>query len=284
MKNNVKIEIMYDNPRFEEKLLLKAARLAGVNVTLTNVKQHPLRFESPDVDVSLIRCVSMYNSVHAAAMREGGGIRAVNSSQAILNAGDKILSLSRMKASGISTPRTAVGLDNESARKALEYIGLPAVDKPPIGSWGRLIALIKDESFFDTIIEHREMMANKLMRTHIIQEYIDIPNRDVRTLVVGGEVLAAMFRYRQDGDWRTNVARGGTPIMAYLNEELREISLKAAEAIGGEILSVDVFEMPDGHYLVNEVNGCPEFKGFIQATGIDVASRIINYILDIARR
>ncbi|HID05040.1 MAG TPA: RimK family alpha-L-glutamate ligase, partial [Aigarchaeota archaeon] len=154
---------------------------------------------------------------------------------------------------------------------------------PPIGSWGRLIALIKDLSSFNTIIEHRDMIANKLMKTHVIQEYIDIPNRDIRTLVVGDEVLAAMFRYRRDGDWRTNVARGGVPVMAYLNEELKEISLKAAEAIGGEILSVDVFEMGDGTYLVNEINGCPEFKGFIQATGVDVASKIINYLLKTAR-
>ena len=128
------------------------------------------------------------------------------------------------------------------------------------------------------------MIANRLMRTHVIQEYIDLPNRDIRTLVVGDEVLAAMFRYRKDGDWRTNVARGGVPMMAYLNEELREISLKAAEAIGGEVISVDVFEMPDGTYLVNEVNGCPEFKGFIQATGMDVADKIINYLLNSARR
>jgi len=283
MGNGVKIEIIYDNPRLEEKLLLKAARISGVDVLLTNVKQHPLRFEPPDVDVSLVRCVSMYNAVHSAAVREGAGVRAVNSSQSILNAGDKILTLSHMKRRGIPTPRTAVGLDSESAHKALEYIGLPAVDKPPIGSWGRLIALIKDLSSFNTIIEHRDMIANKLMKTHVIQEYIDIPNRDIRTLVVGDEVLAAMFRYRRDGDWRTNVARGGVPVMAYLNEELKEISLKAAEAIGGEILSVDVFEMGDGTYLVNEINGCPEFKGFIQATGVDVASKIINYLLKTAR-
>ncbi|MDJ0270920.1 MAG: lysine biosynthesis protein LysX [Aigarchaeota archaeon] len=283
MSGGPAIEIIYDIPRMEEKLLVKAARMASASVILTNIRQQPLRFEVSDIDVSLVRCVSMYGAMHAAAIREGAGIRTVNRSSAIMTSGDKVLTLSRLKSSGLPVPRSAVGLDHIAAYKALEYVGLPAVDKPPVGSWGRLIALIRDNETFKTILEHRDMIANRLMRTHIIQEYVDIPNRDIRTLVVGDEVLAAMFRYRSDGDWRTNVAQGAVPIMAYLNDELREISLKAAQAVGGEIVSIDVFEMRDGGYLVNEVNGVPEFKGFIRATGIDVPAKIIDYLVKLVR-
>ncbi|MEM4416775.1 MAG: RimK family alpha-L-glutamate ligase, partial [Nitrososphaerota archaeon] len=163
-------------------------------------------------------------------------------------------------------------------------VGLPAVDKPPIGSWGRLVALIKDELTFKTVMEHRRMISSPIMKTHLIQEYIDIPNRDVRTVVLGDEVLGAIYRYRGDGDWRTNVARGGVPVTAFLNDELREISLKTAKAVGGDLVSVDIFETVDGSYLVNEVNGVPEFKGLMQATGVDVPEKIADYILEQLKR
>jgi len=278
------VEILYDVPRLEEKLLAKAVRILTGGVRLTNVRQQPLGFEHPGVDVSLVRCISMHSAVHAAAVREGAGVTAVNNSQAILTSGDKVLTTSRLRAAGVMIPRSAVALDTRSAEAALERVGLPAVDKPPIGSWGRLVALIKDEASFKTILEHREMIASRLMRTHLIQEYIDLPNRDIRTLVVGEEVLGAVFRYRSDGDWRTNVATGGLPVMAYLNEELNELSRKAAEAVNGDVVSVDIFEMVDGSYLVNEVNGVPEFKGFMEATGVDVPAKIARFIVGAARR
>ncbi|MEM1944861.1 MAG: lysine biosynthesis protein LysX [Nitrososphaerota archaeon] len=278
------LEIVYDVPRIEEKLLVKAAKLGGLTVRLTNVRQQPLIFDKPAVDVSLVRCISMYNAVHSAAVREGAGVKAIKSSDAIIYSGNKILSGAKLRASTLPIPRTAVGLDAESAEKALENIGLPAVDKPPIGSWGRLVALVKDELTFKTLLEHREMIPSSIMRTHVIQEYIDLPNRDVRTLVIGDDVLGAVFRYRGDGDWRTNVARGGTPVTAFLNEELKEISIKTAKAIGGDVVSVDIFETSDGSYLVNEINGVPEFKGLMQATGIDVAAKVIEYVAEVMRR
>ena len=278
------LEIIYDVPRVEEKLILKSAKMRGLSVRLTNVRQQHLLFDKPSVDISLVRCISMYNAVHSAAVREGVGVRAINSSEAIIYSGNKILTVSRLKAAGLPTPRTAVGLDDEAAAKALENVGLPAVDKPPIGSWGRLVALIKDELTFKTVLEHRRMISSTIMKTHLIQEYIDIPNRDVRTVVLGDEVLGAIYRYRGDGDWRTNVARGGVPVTAFLNDELREISIKTARAVGGDLVSVDIFETVDGSYLVNEVNGVPEFKGLMQATGVDVPEKIADYILGQLRR
>ena len=275
------LEIIFDVPRIEEKLLAKSAKMLGISVRLTNVKKQPLTFEQPSVGVSLVRCISMYNAVHAAAVREAASVRAINTSSSIIYSGNKILTVARLRAAGLPVPRTAVGLAPESAEKALENVGLPAVDKPPIGSWGRLVALIKDEQTFRTLLEHREMIPTSIMKAHLIQEYIDLPNRDVRTLVIGDEVLGAIFRYRGDGEWRTNVARGGQPVTAYLNEELKELSIKTARAVGGEIVSIDIFETVDGSYLVNEVNGVPEFKGLMQATGIDVPEKILEYVRDV---
>jgi glutamate--LysW ligase ArgX len=284
MASRFVIEIAYDVPRLEEKLLAKAASMNNLSVKLTNVRQTPLTLERPSVDVTLVRCVSMYGAVHAAALREAVDIKAINSSMAILYSGDKILTVSRLKAAGLLIPRVAVGLDAEAAEKALEKVGLPAVDKPPIGSWGRLVALLKDLDDFRLVLEHREMIPSSHMKTHVIQEYIDLPSRDIRTLVIGDEVVGAIYRYRPSDDWRTNVALGGQPVSAYLNEELREISLKAARSIGGEILSVDVFETETGSYLVNEVNGVPEFKGLMQATGVDIPGKIVEYAYKTCRK
>ncbi|MEM2051514.1 MAG: lysine biosynthesis protein LysX [Candidatus Caldarchaeum sp.] len=278
------VEIAFDVPRLEEKLLAKAASIAGAEVKLTNVRQQPLGLEKPSVDVCLVRCISMYGAVHVAALREGTGVRAVNPSSAILYSGDKILTVSRLKAVGLPLPRTAVGLDAPAAEKALEKVGLPAVDKPPIGSWGRLVALLKDYDDFKLVLEHREMMPSSYLKTHFIQEYIDLPNRDIRTLIIGEDVIGAMYRYRPSNDWRTNIALGGEPVSAYLNDELVDISLKAARAVNGEVISVDIFETTDGSYLVNEVNGVPEFKGLMQATSVDIPAKIIEYVIGSSRR
>lgn len=284
MATRLTVEIAYDVPRVEEKLLAKAASMQNFTVKLTNVRQTPLTLERIAADVTLVRCVSMYAAIHTAAMRESVGVKAINNTKTILYAGDKVLTVSCLHASGIAVPRIAVGLDAEAAEKALEKVGLPAVDKPPIGSWGRLVAFVKDYEDFKLVREHREMIPTSYMKTHLIQEYIDLPNRDIRTLVIGDEVVGAMYRYRPSDDWRTNVALGGQPVSAYLNEELKEISLKAAEAIGGGVVSVDVFETETGSYLVNEVNGVPEFKGLMQAIGVDIPGKIIEYAYKAARR
>ncbi len=284
MSGKFVLEVAFDVPRLEEKLLAKAASMKGLDVRLTNVRQQPFGLEKTSIDVCLVRCMSMYGAVHTAALRESIGVRAVNTSSAIMYAGDKILTISKLKAAGLPLPRTAVGLGSTAAEKALERVGLPAVDKPPIGSWGRLVALLKDIEDFRLVLEHREMLASSYMKAHLIQEYIDLPNRDIRTLIIGDEVVGAIYRYRPSKDWRTNIALGGEPVPAYLNDELIEISLNAARAVGGEVVSVDVFETADGSYLVNEVNGVPEFKGLMRATATDIPSKIIDYIFKSSRR
>ncbi|MCX8201089.1 MAG: hypothetical protein N3H84_03180, partial [Candidatus Caldarchaeum sp.] len=93
-----------------------------------------------------------------------------------------------------------------------------------------------------------------------------------------------MYRYRSSGDWRTNVALGGEPVQAFLNDELVELSLKAAKSVGGEVVSIDVFETTDGSYLVNEVNGVPEFKGLMKATGVDIPAKIVEYVIGVVKK
>jgi len=157
------------------------------------------------------------------------------------------------------------------------------VDKPPIGSWGRLVTLVKDHQILRSVIEHRELLQSQLIKTHLIQRYVDSGSSDLRVLVLGGEVLGGMRRIAAEEDWRSNVARGGRTEAIKIDQEIEEKAVKTAEAIGGEFLAIDLFE-ENGAYLVNEVNGVPEFKGFMKATGIDVAEKLAEYVKTILKK
>ena len=276
------VELIFDVPRLEEKLILEELKRAGLNLQLTNVKYHPLSWGDKPAEISLIRTISMQRAAYSASIRESAGARAINSLEAILIAGDKILTLSRLWKAGISFPKTVVALNGEAAEKAGELMEFPIIDKPPIGSWGRLVALVKDLQSFKSIIEHRELYQSQALRTHLIQRYVNGGCRDLRILVLGEEVLGAVQRIATNGDWRSNVARGGLVKEAKVDEELRELALKVSSVIGGEFLAVDFFE-EDGRYLVNEVNGVPEFKGFMEATRKNVPRKLVEYLKKILR-
>ena len=115
------------------------------------------------------------------------------------------------------------------------------------------------------------------------KEFIDKPGRDIRVTVVGGEAVAAIYRYSPSDEWRTNTARGGRAEAAELSPELEEIGVKSAEAIKASYAGVDVVESRDG-YKVLEVNVVPEFKNVMRVTGINVARRIVDLLMLAARR
>jgi len=277
------VELLYDVPRLEEKLIMRALKSSGVELKLTNVKYSPLSWSDQAASVALIRPISMVRAIYSASLREAVGAKAINSSISIMFAGDKILTLSRFRQAGIPFPESIIAFGSEAAEKAGKIIGYPAIDKPPIGSWGRLVTLVKDHQTLQSIVEHRELLLSQSAKTHIIQRYIDGGDRDYRVLVLGGEPLGAIMRSAAKGDWRSNVARGGRVEAVKLDEELSELAVKAAEVIGGEFMAIDVFH--DGErYLVNEVNGVPEFKGFMEATKIDVAERLAKYVKLVLKR
>lgn len=276
------VELIIDVPRLEEKLILEELGRFGLKFKLTNAKYTPLAWGERPAEVSLIRAVSMQRAAYCAAIREASGIRAINSAEAIVVAGDKILTLSRLWRAGIPFPETLIALNGEAAERAEKMIEFPVIDKPPIGSWGRLVTLVRDPQSFKSVIEHRELYQSQALKTHLIQRYVD-GGRDLRVLVLGEEVLGVIWRSAASGDWRSNVARGGLVEVAELDEELRELALRTSSVMGGEFIAIDVFR-ENGRYLVNEVNGVPEFKGFMEATRINVPRKLAEYIRSILRR
>jgi len=234
-----------------------------------------------DYDVVLIRCLSHSRALYAAKTLQEKGVRTVNSYEAIATCGDKVLTTLALIEHGVPTPRTAIAFAREPALTAVEEMGYPVVLKPPVGSWGRLMAKLNDREAAEAVIEHKEALDKSQDAPFYIQDYIHKPGGDIRTLVVGNETVYAV--YRSSPHWITNTARGGNTSNLPVTPEIDHLSRAAAEAVGGGIVAVDILEDSDGSLLVNEVNHTPEFHGAMQATDADITGRMADYVLSIAR-
>jgi len=184
---------------------------------------------------------------------------------------------------GILTPKTYVALSSDSVGEAAEALGFPVVMKPFIGSWGRMVSLAKDRHTLDTIVELKEAIQNPIEHMYYLQEYVKRPPRDIRAIVAGDEIVAAVYRNAHPDEWRTNVARGATTTAFRPDKELREIVLKAAELVGGGVLGVDAMESKEG-YMIHEVNNTVEFKGAQAASKTKIAKKIVEYVIGSAKR
>jgi [lysine-biosynthesis-protein LysW]--L-2-aminoadipate ligase len=162
-----------------------------------------------------------------------------------------------------------------SALEAIEQLGYPVVLKPPVGSWGRLLAKINDRDAAEAVIEHKEILGSYHHSIFYIQEYIPKTGGDIRAFVVGDRVIGAS--YRSSPHWITNVARGASTAPATVTPEMEEIALRAAQAVGGEILGVDLVETDEGLKVI-EINTGAEFKGLAEATGVNVPAAIVEYV------
>jgi len=282
--------LVSDRIRWDEKALIRAASSLGVDLKIVDPKTIFLNV-SGDLDklkdlfgeVVIDRCVSYFRGLHIAAILEKADLKVINPFNVSLVCGNKMFTTLALINAGVPVPKTLVAFTREGVLKALDEIGFPAVIKPVVGSWGRLIALIKDRDSAQAIVESREQIHNALLHIYYIQEFVERPPRDIRVLVIGDEAVAASYRYSPKDEWRTNVARGGISKPCRLTEELKDLTLRAAEAVGGGVLAVDCMESPMG-ILVHEVNSTVEFRGLYSATGIDIPGKIMSYVVELMKK
>jgi [lysine-biosynthesis-protein LysW]--L-2-aminoadipate ligase len=280
----MKIGMVCSLVRVEEKLVFEAFRERGVDYDRLDPRTLILDLDSRelgDYDVVLVRCVSHSQAYYVTRRLEDLGVAALSPYQTVLTCGDKMLTSAALKEAGIPIPRTAIAFTPETALKAIEEMGYPAVLKPLTGSWGRLLAKVNDQDAAEAILEHKKTLGGYTHGTFYIQEYVNKPGRDIRTMVIGNEVIYAI--YRNSAHWITNTARGGEAEPCPLTPEIADLSRSAAMAVGGGIVAVDILETADNGLLVNEVNHTPEFHGAMQATEVDIAGKIVDYMLQIAR-
>ncbi|MDE1853120.1 MAG: lysine biosynthesis protein LysX [Thaumarchaeota archaeon] len=272
--------------RWEEKAIVAAAEKHGAKVNLVDSKDLSVSLNPAGLTLAdgvvLQRCVSYFRNVHSTAALESAGHRVVNSFACAWVCGNKLFGTLELIKHGVPTPKTVLAMAEDSALRSIEEIGYPAVLKPVVGSWGRLSALLNDPDAAKAVVEDREHMF-PLYQIYYLQEFVKRPPRDVRTFVLGDETIAGIYRYSGSSEWRTNTARGGRAEKCKITGELNELSLRAAKAVGGEFVGVDLMEGPDG-LLVHEVNNTTEFKNTVPATGVDIPGMIVDYLTSIQKR
>jgi len=282
--------LIYDRIRWEEKALIKASR--KIDLSLTPIDAKEIYFNIPEKaktlkktfgDLVIQRCISYFRGLHITAVLENAGLPVINPFQTSLICGNKLFTTLALTKAGLPNPKTTAAFAPETALRVLDMMGYPAVLKPTVGSWGRLVALVRDRESAQALIEAREEIRNALLHVYYLQELVKRPPRDIRIIVIGGETIAASYRYAPPGDWRTNVARGGASKPCPVTLELQELALKAAEAVGGGVLAVDCMEGPEG-FLINEVNSTIEFRGISSTTEVNIAERILDYAVRMVKK
>jgi len=282
----ITLTLLYDRIRWDEKELLKSARAKGLNVEEVDAKNILLNLSETMAeafgDVVLQRCISHSRGTYASACLESRGIMVVNKAYVSEICGNKLWTTLTLIRAGVPTPKTIIAFTPESALKAAEEIGYPVVLKPLIGSWGRMVVALRDREEAEAIIELRSQMDGALNQIFYIQELVKRPPRDIRCIVVGDKLVTAVYRVSPPGEWRTNVARGGLTEPCPITAEVEDIALKAAQAVGGGVLGVDMMESPNG-LLVHEVNSTVEFRGAQSATSVRIADEIVDYVIKVVK-
>jgi [lysine-biosynthesis-protein LysW]---L-2-aminoadipate ligase len=280
------IALTYTRLRTEERLLLDAFESIGVEITPIDLRAeifdpaNPGRWAAFDAVVD--RSVSLTNTLTAVRILEGMGIRCINTLGTIETCADKLATSIALINAGIPTPQIRVATTQKSGLAAIEELGYPAVLKPTVGSWGRLIARVNDTDAAEALLEHRSVLGSPAQSIVYAQEHIDKPGEDIRVFVVGGEPIAAITR--RSTHWKTNTALGAIAEGIEITDELSDLSTRAARAVGADVVAVDLFECPRRGLLVNELNHSMEFRNSIAATGVDIPQRVACHIAEIAEQ
>ncbi|MFH5798313.1 ATP-grasp domain-containing protein [Haladaptatus sp. CMAA 1911] len=248
-KRNTRIQIIGDEPRLEPDVDIVVNRL------LLTTAEHPLEL------------LEIANTV--------AGLRPiVNPPDAVLTAIHKYATAVRLSNHGVKTPDSYLGLSAATFAEGRRYIGGPMLQKAGIGTHGETAWKMEKSKHPTPVVGNRHTF---------LQRFLDQDGRqsDVRVYVIGDEIAGAMRRSAPNGDWRTNVARGGTPedVTDDLPKEVRSIARDATRVLGLDVAGVDVMEW-NGDWYVLEVNPTAGFTGLFRATGKSAAPFIARYAIE----
>ncbi len=286
--STLRLGVLVSYLRQEEKLILAAARSRGLTVTPLFDRDIVLDLSAPTaeasgllVDVVLDRCVAHSRAGYTLRTLERWGIPTLNSATAVHLCDDKAENTLALEVAGVPTPRTLLAYSIESAVRACEAVGYPAVLKPVTGSWGRLLAKVNGPEQARAVLAQKMELGSFHHAVCYVQEYVPKPDRDIRAYVVGEHVLAASYRTAKH--WVTNAARGAVSMPCPITPEIEELTLRACHAVGARLAGVDLIETDDGLKVV-EVNTGGEFRGLMTTTEINIADEIVAEAIATARR
>jgi [lysine-biosynthesis-protein LysW]---L-2-aminoadipate ligase len=285
MNHRLRIGVLYSRVRVEEKWIFGALEKRGIDYERLDDRAIKFDLEDPatwkSFDAVLERSISYNSGLYALRILNSFGIKTVNTAAVAEVCGDKLTTSVLLAKAGIPQPHNMAAFTPEAALEAIEAFGYPVVLKPVVGSWGRLLAKINDRDAAEAVLEHKAILGSVQHSVFYIQEYIEKPGRDIRAVVVGDRVLTAI--YRKSPHWITNTAKGGEGEVCPITPEIESLCLRAAGAVGGGVLAIDLVEHPQKGLLVNEINHTMEFHTLQPISGIDVADEIVQYTMAVAR-
>jgi tetrahydromethanopterin:alpha-L-glutamate ligase len=201
------------------------------------------------------------------------GVLVVNQPQAIQTAANKHRSSYLFRKHGLPTPDTVLTSDIDQAFDAVRKWGR-AVVKPIFGFKGLDIHCVVDD------VPSRQLLIQILDKRGVLylQQFIPNPGRDIRAFVVDGRVAGAIYRRAPVGSWINNLSKGGSPERCPQSFQMETLACEAAKVIGAVYAGVDLIEGREGLSIL-EVNGTPSGRGIFEACGIDVAQKVVQYVL-----
>lgn len=286
----MKLAILSRNGKlYSTRRLVEAARQRGHTVRVLDPLRCYMRISSTGFQLhykgrSLAGYDAVIPRIGASITRYGTavlrqfelmGTFSPNPSDAILRARDKLRAHQLLAAQGIDLPVTAFGDNPDDTSDLLSMLGPPPhVIKLNEGSQGAGVILTEKPSASRSVVE----ALRGLYASFVVQEFIgEAEGADLRCFVVGDEVVASMRRQAPEGDFRSNLHRGGTAQLAVATEEERAVAIRAARVLGLGIAGVDLIRAQRGP-LVLEVNSTPGLEGIEGVGGVDVAGRIVEYL------
>ncbi|MCB0793146.1 MAG: 30S ribosomal protein S6--L-glutamate ligase [Flavobacteriales bacterium] len=195
-------------------------------------------------------------------------------SQALVRSRDKLRSLQILSRAGIGLPKTMFTNYSKDVASVVDQVGVPCIIKLLEGTQGLGVVLVESKKAAIAVVE----AFNSLKARVIVQEFIqESKGVDIRAFVVDGRVVGAMKRTGKEGEFRSNLHRGGTAELIELSSEEEVVALKAAKALGLHVAGVDMLQSARGP-LVLEVNSSPGLEGIESATGHNIAGEIVRFI------
>jgi ribosomal protein S6--L-glutamate ligase len=285
----VRIAVLSRNPKlYSTGRLVEAARARGHEaevidpiacVLMIARKTHKIFHRGKEVrgfDVVIPRIGASITDYGLAVLThfERENVPSVNPAIAISRSRDKLRALQYLSAHDVGIPRTAMAREPKAIRAAVDAVGgTPVIIKLLQGTQGVGVMLAESAEAVESTLDTLWGLGQNI----ILQEFItESRGRDVRAIVVGGEVVAAMRRTARKGDFRSNLHRGGAGERAELSREYAQAALDSARIMGLGVAGVDMLESAHGPRVI-EVNSSPGLRGVERATGVDVAQQIVAH-------
>ncbi|MEX0645189.1 MAG: 30S ribosomal protein S6--L-glutamate ligase [Parvularculaceae bacterium] len=286
----MKLALMCRNPHlYSHRRIVEAAVARGHDIEVIdhlrcyiNITSHrpSVRYQGRDLpiyDAVIPRIGASVTFYGAAVLRqfEVMGVYPVNESVAITRSRDKLRTMQLLARKGVGLPVTVFAHRTSQAHEILEMIGgAPVVIKLLEGTQGIGVVLGETERAAESIIQAFGGVNVNIL----VQEFIkEARGEDIRCLIVGGKVVAAMRRKGKEGEFRSNLHRGGSASEVSITPAERSTALSAAKAMGLNVCGVDMLRSNHGP-VVMEVNSSPGLEGVEKATGVDVAGKIIEFV------